>query len=112
MSEPAPRIAALFDLEPLWKDLAVVAETNGELTPALLPADGDSVWHGRAQARDAAIRAFADACRAAIRALEASESRTSPGLRADWEAWWSVAAPVESGGSSISVTLMKEECKS
>jgi hypothetical protein len=59
MSEPAPRVASLFDLEPLWKELAVVAETDGELIPALLPADEDSVWLGRVQARDAAIRAKA-----------------------------------------------------
>ncbi len=88
------QIAELYDLDPLWKTLAVVTEGYGEDTPNLLPADAASPpTRGRAATHDAEIIAFAAWRRGQIDALEARSPRLSAGVRAAWEAWWREHAP-------------------
>lgn len=88
------QIAELYDLDPLWKTLAVVTEGYGEDTPYLLPADAASApTGGRAAAHDAEIIAFAAWRRGQIDTLEVRSPRLSTGVRAAWEAWWREHAP-------------------
>ncbi len=109
MSILAKRIADLYNLEPLWKELAVIAETYGELTPYLLPiAEGDAEFIGRAKRRDRAILEFGAERLSAIDALEALDPHAMVGVRVAWEAWWSTAAPVDSAGRKPRVIKSKE----
>ncbi len=109
MSILAKRIADLYDLEPLWKELAVIAETYGELTPYLLPmAEGDAEFIGRAKRRDRAILEFGAERLEVIDAMEALDPHAMVGVRAAWEAWWSTAAPVDSAGRKDGYIKNKE----
>lgn len=109
MSILAKRIADLYDLEPLWKELAVIAETYGELTPYLLPmAEGDAEFIGRAKRRDRAILEFGAERLEVIDAMEALDPHAMVGVRAAWEAWWSTAAPVDSAGRKAGYIKNKE----
>ena len=97
MSILAKRIADLYDLEPLWKELAVITETYGELTPYLLPiAEGDAEFIGRAKRGDRVILEFGAERLEVIDAMEALDPHAMVGVRAAWEAWWSTATPVDS----------------
>lgn len=109
MSILAKRIADLYDLEPLWKELAVIAETYGELTPYLLPmAEGDAEFIGRAKRRDRAILEFGAERLEVIDAMEALDPHAMVGVRAAWEAWWSTAAPVDSARRKAGYIKNKE----
>ena len=103
------QIAELYDLDPLWKTLAVVHERYGEDTPHLLPRDVAPVANGRrAAARDAEIIAFAAWRRGQIDVLEARWPRLSEGVRAAWEAWWRVNAPSTSTSRSTGYPMHEE----
>jgi hypothetical protein len=99
------QVADLYDLDPLWKSLAVATERYGEATPYLLPAEtiAESLTQ-RTMARDAEIGAFAAWRRAQISALEQHAPRQSNGLRAAWETWWSEHAPCTASSRSANIT--------
>jgi len=91
------QVVELYDLDPLWNSLAVVAERYGETTPYLLPTETHATFpNSRAMERDAEIGAFAALRREQISALETRSPGRANGLRAAWEAWWREHAPCTS----------------
>jgi hypothetical protein len=89
------RLSALYDLEPLWKELALLRATEDELTPFLLPPDAGPVGSATAT-RIATIAAFAAQRRAEIAALELDHPGSTRGVREAWEIWWSDNRPNKS----------------
>ncbi len=95
------QVVELYDLDPLWKSLAVVAERYDETTPHLLPTETLATFpNPRAMERDAEIDAFATRRREQISALETRSPGRANGLRGAWETWWREHAPCTSTSRS------------